>query len=68
MSILLTPGEFNDAIGIDVLAYESYRPLLKRQATKIAEWLDGWCEHTTNPMQRRYLCSACRRLLLKEVE
>ena len=30
---------------------------------ELVEWLEGWCEHTTNPLQRRYLCQRCRKAL-----
>lgn len=30
---------------------------------EVVEWVLGWCEHTTDPLQRRYLCSACMREL-----
>jgi len=35
---------------------------------RIFNYLEGWCEHTTNPIQRRYLCKACREALKEEVD
>jgi len=61
----LKDKEFMTAIRI------SYNTALHTQDAKtasivraeITEWLNGWCEHTTNPLQRRYLCQRCRQEL-----
>jgi hypothetical protein len=39
---------------------------IEKERKEISEWLNGWCEHTTNPKQRRYLCKACRQSLGEE--
>lgn len=41
---------------------------VRKERNRIKVWLNGWCEHTTNPLQRRYLCKACRQALTSDEE
>jgi len=42
---------------------EASKETVAEAQREIVERLEGWCEHTTNPLQRRYLCQRCRREL-----
>lgn len=54
--------------GHDAISFlKGYQEGKKAGRKEAFEYLNGWCEHTTNPMQRRYLCKACRQALKSEL-